>query len=56
MPGANRVPTPVLIDLTVAAAHLSYVLVERSFLRLGQRRQVHPGFTTELPPTVVEPA
>lgn len=47
---------PVLIGLTVAAAHLSYVLVERPFLRLGQRRQAHPGFATELPATLVEPA
>ena len=47
---------PVLIGLTIAAAHLSYVLVERPFLRLGQRRQAHPGFTTELPAKVTEPA
>lgn len=46
---------PVLIGITVAVAHLSYVLVERPCLRLGQRREAHPGFTTELPAKLAPP-
>ncbi|MBS0556288.1 MAG: acyltransferase [Proteobacteria bacterium] len=46
---------PVLTGLTVAAAHLSYVLIERPFLRIGRPRQAHPSLVSELPAAPSQP-
>jgi peptidoglycan/LPS O-acetylase OafA/YrhL len=37
------------IPLTILVAHLSYILIERPALRIGRRRESHPGLETELP-------
>jgi peptidoglycan/LPS O-acetylase OafA/YrhL len=39
----------VAVPATILVAHLSYVMIERPALRIGRRRENHPGLESELP-------